>query len=77
MVPLSEVNPGALVKVVEVSAGKGLKLRLEQLGLFPGSLIEVVTNNHGHVLIKVRGAIISLSKGIASKIFVERSGAHT
>ncbi|MEM1623147.1 MAG: FeoA family protein [Sulfolobales archaeon] len=77
MVPLSEAKPGALVRVVEVSAGRGLKLRLEQLGLFPGSLIEVVTNNHGHVLIKARGAIISLSRGVASKVFVERSSTNT
>ncbi|MEM2007160.1 MAG: FeoA family protein [Sulfolobales archaeon] len=77
MVPLSEVNPGALVKVIEVSAGKGLKHRLEQLGLFPGSFIEVVTNNHGHVLVRARGAIISLSRGIASKILVEKPAIDT
>lgn len=72
MVPLSEINPGTRVRVIEVSAGKGLKFRLEQLGLFPGSLIEVLTNDRGHVLVRARGAIISLSKGIASRIFVER-----
>lgn len=72
MVPLSEIGSGTQVKVVEVLAGRGLKSRLEQLGLFPGSLVEVLTNNRGHVLIRAQGAIVSLSRGIASKIFVER-----
>lgn len=73
MTPLSNAIAGDVVKVVEIHAGKGLKLRLEQLGLFPGSLVEVLSNNKGHVLIKAQGAIISLSKGIASKIFIDKA----
>jgi len=72
MAALSEVGPGESVEVVEVAAGRGLKARLEQLGIFPGSLVEVLVNNGGHVLIRARGAVISLSRGIASKIFVRR-----
>ncbi len=73
MTPLSDTATGDVVKVVEIHAGRGLKLRLEQLGLFPGSLIEVLSNNKGHVLIKAQGAVISLSRGIASKIFIVKT----
>ncbi|MCX8184687.1 MAG: FeoA family protein [Sulfolobales archaeon] len=72
MVPLSEVNSGMQVRVVKISVGSLLKSRLEQLGLFPGSLVEVLTNNKGHVLVKAYGSLISLSKGIASNILVEK-----
>jgi|YelNatPaOPRAMG01_1025707.scaffolds.fasta_scaffold98561_1 ferrous iron transport protein A len=72
MMSLSDTAAGDVVKVVEIDAGRGLKLRLEQLGLFPGSLIEVLSNNRGHVLIKAQGAVISLSKGIASKVLVDK-----
>jgi len=72
MTVLSEVGAGESVEVVEVATGRGLRARLEQLGVFPGSLVEVLVNNGGHVLIRARGAIVSLSRGIASKIFVKR-----
>ena len=72
MAVLSEVSAGESVEVVEVATGRGLRARLEQLGIFPGSLVEVLVNNGGHVLIRARGAVISLSRGIASKIFVRR-----
>lgn len=74
MVPLSEVGPGAQVRVVELWTGSGLRSRLAQLGLFPGSSLEVLTNDRGHVVIRVRSAIVSLSKGIASKVLVEEEG---
>lgn len=72
MEPLSDVEPGAEVRVIEIQTGRGLRLRLEQLGLFPGARVEVLTNSNGHILVRAMGVLISLSKGIASKILVER-----
>jgi Fe2+ transport system protein FeoA len=69
---LSEVGVGESVEVVEVATGRGLRARLEQLGIFPGSIVEVLVNNGGHVLVRARGAVVSLSRGIASKVFVRR-----
>ncbi len=74
MVPLSEVGPGAQVRVVELWTGRGLRYRLEQLGLFPGSSAEVLVNDRGHVVVRVRSALVSLSRGVASKILVEEAG---
>jgi Fe2+ transport system protein FeoA len=69
---LSEVGVGESVEVIEVATGRGLRARLEQLGIFPGSIVEVLVNNGGHVLVRARGAVVSLSRGIASKVFVRR-----
>jgi Fe2+ transport system protein FeoA len=69
---LSEVGAGESVEVIEVATGRGLRARLEQLGIFPGSIVEVLVNNGGHVLVRARGAVVSLSRGIASKVFVRR-----
>ncbi|MCS7099851.1 MAG: FeoA family protein [Sulfolobales archaeon] len=71
MVPLSEVSSGTQVRVVKIEASNSLKSRLEQLGLFPGSLAEVLANSNGHVLVRVYGSIVSLSRGVASNILVE------
>lgn len=43
------------------------------MGIFPGSQIEVLSNSRGHVLVRVRGAAIALSRGVASKILVKRT----
>ena len=69
---LSEVGAGESVEVIEVATGRGLRARLEQLGIFPGSIVEVLVNSGGHVLVRARGAVVSLSRGIASKVFVRR-----
>ncbi len=67
------MRSGAHVRIAELWTGRGLKRRLAQLGLFPGSPVEVLANNRGHVVVKVRSAVISLSRGVASKILVEET----
>jgi Fe2+ transport system protein FeoA len=70
--PLSMASPGEEVKVVSVSAGRGLSQRLADMGLTPGTLLTII-NNHGAgpVLINLRGTRLALGFGIAQKITVE------
>jgi len=70
-VPLSRVRPGTRVRILSLSGGRGLVMRLYQMGLVPGEVIEVVMNNAGPVVVLVRGVSIALGKGMASKILVE------
>jgi ferrous iron transport protein A len=46
--------------------------RLQEMGLLPGKIIEVVRNtNTGPVEINVMGSKLAIGRGIASKILVE------
>lgn len=67
---LSMMPPGSRAVVVDIAAGPGLRSRLMQMGLVPGTLVEVVRNGPGPVLVRVRGVVVALGRGIADKIVV-------
>ncbi|RLE64664.1 MAG: ferrous iron transport protein A [Thermoprotei archaeon] len=70
-ITLEAVPPGRKARIIGLDAGPGLATRLMQMGLTPGIEVEVVSGNRGPILVKVRGVMIALSRGMARKIFVE------
>ena len=69
---LAGMPPGTRAHVASLYGGRELQRRLMEMGLVPGSLVEVVSNNNrGPVIIRVRGVIIALGRGMASRIIVE------
>lgn len=69
-IPLANAIPGHKYKILSINAGLGLKTRLLQMGLVPGSEVTVLENNWGRILVEVRGSVIALSRGMAKKIIV-------
>lgn len=69
MMTLRDAPPGAKVKVVGIHDGRRVIMRLMQMGIYPGTIIEVI-DNKGSIMIRVRGSIVALGKGLASKILV-------
>lgn len=63
--------PGSRARVVSINSGYGLKVRLLQMGLTPGAVVEIVDNTRGPVVIMVRDVVIALGRGTASRIIVE------
>jgi len=53
--------------------GWGLKKRLEDMGLTPGTKITVVKSApfHGPLEVQVRGSRLAIGRGMAERIFVE------
>jgi len=70
-VPLASAPPGCKCKVVNIAGGLGITKRLYEMGLTPGSIIEVESSGGGPVVVKVRGVSIVIGRGMASKIIVE------
>ncbi len=70
VVDLASTPPNSRVVVVDICAGHGLKMRLLQIGLIPGTEVEVLENRGGMVMIRFRGTVLTLSRGIAKKIIV-------
>jgi len=59
--------------VVNVAGGRGVRQRLAQLGIYPGSIITVYNlgNWRGPLLVEVAGSRIALGRGMARKIEVQ------
>ena len=68
---LIDVPSGSRARIVDVSGGLGLRGRLLQMGLVPGTPIEVIDTNRGPVIVRVRGVSMAIGRGIAHRIFVE------
>ena len=70
-IPLSMVEPGREVTIVEIRAGKGLQQRLLSMGLIPGERVKVLNNwGRGPFLLQVKGTRVALGYGVAHKILV-------
>jgi DtxR family Mn-dependent transcriptional regulator len=72
--PLSEVRPGAQVTVREVSDADEERLRyLAELGLFPGTALEVLESEpfDGPIRIRIAGEERSLGRNLAEIVRVE------
>jgi len=56
----------------------GLKRRLEDLGLTPGTKITVIKSApfHGPLEVYVRGSRLAIGKGMAERVFVETQRAQ-
>jgi len=53
--------------------GMGLARRLQEMGLIPGSVIEVIRNMPtGPIEISVMGTHLAIGRNIASRIYVEK-----
>jgi ferrous iron transport protein A len=74
---LSEIHPGQVVQVVGISGQSSFRRRLLELGLVPGTRIELlrVAPLGDPVELLVRGASLSIRKAEASVIEVATLGA--
>ncbi|MBO3801858.1 MAG: FeoA domain-containing protein [Candidatus Brockarchaeota archaeon] len=71
MTRLSLVEGGKVVRIVSIEAGIGLARRLMEMGMFIGSIVTVVEQSYGHIVVDVKGARFALGRGMANKIVVE------
>lgn len=74
MTPLIHIENGTWVRIADFRGGRGMEIRLTQLGFLPGNKIRVIRSApfHGPLLIEVEGREIVLGRGIARHILVER-----
>ncbi|MEB3765284.1 MAG: ferrous iron transport protein A [Desulfurococcales archaeon] len=74
-ISLERVPSGSKVKIVAILAGYGASSRAYQMGLAPGTIVEVVENNLLYpwtpIIVNVHGLQVAIGRGLASKIFVE------
>ena len=69
--PLTMVNPGQEVTLVDIYGGRGIRSRLYSMGLIPGVKLTVVENSGGPIMIAINDTRLALGFGMANKIMVE------
>ncbi len=71
-VPLDELPPGVRARIVGFTGGCwGAIRRLMEMGVTPGAIVEVVASWGGPILVRVRGVVIAVGRGVARRILVE------
>gem|GEM_PF-291006 len=70
--PLCALNPGDIVKVVRTAGGRGVESKLAAMGIHPGAEVRAISNLGGPMIIEVKGSRLSIGRGLASKIMVEK-----
>lgn len=72
MIPLVLAREGEKLKISRVSGGKGLIRRMTDLGLRPGTEVEIISaSGNGFLVISIDGQRLGVGLGMAKKIFVE------
>jgi len=67
-IPLDSARPGERVRVAGYLGGRRSRARLSDLGLTPGTELEILTSNGGPVMIACRGSRIAVGRQMASKL---------
>ncbi len=71
MITLADLPPGARARVLYIAGGFGARRRLMEMGFTPGSIVEVISNFPGPILVMVRGTRVAIGRGVARKIIVQ------
>ncbi len=68
---LARVSEGSKIVIKDLNVSRDLRLKLIQLGLYPGAEVEVLEKHCESITIKVKSLILTLNRDIASRIIVE------
>jgi ferrous iron transport protein A len=70
--PLSMVNEGQDVVLREIRGGMGIRRRLTDMGLHPGSNLKIISNSGGGpFVIGIGDTRLMIGRGMAHKIMVD------
>jgi len=72
-VPIVNLREGEKGVIVSIVGGLGVRQRLSDMGLTPGTEVTVIRfAPFGPIELSVRGSNLAIGRGIATKIFVEK-----
>jgi Fur family ferric uptake transcriptional regulator len=78
VVPLSSVLPGEEVVIARLAGGRRVQQRLADMGLTPGTTIEVIkASGPGPIIVAFRGSRLALGHGLSQKVLVSVNDSPT
>lgn len=74
-VPLSAVPNQHQAQVVDVTGGMAVKRRLREMGIMPGTVLEIISNQFaGPFILRVKGARLAIGHNITHKVLARDLG---
>lgn len=71
MMSLASAKPNIELTIAEIAGGYGMRRKLADMGLVPGTKIKVLSRNMlGPIILAVRNYRLAIGRGVASKIMV-------
>lgn len=71
--PLALLAAGTEATITEIRGGRGMRVRLSGMGLYPETRVTIRSANQGSVIVAVGDARYALSRGMAAKILVRET----
>ena len=72
--PLAMAGTGRVFEVTVINGGSGMKRKLSDMGLVPGTPLRVISGCYpGPLLIEIKGSRLGLGYGIAHKVMVKET----
>ena len=72
---LAKARRGYEYKVVRISGGVAVQVRLASLGILPGQCLRVMQPSFfGPVMIAIKGSKLALGQGVSQKVLVRQDG---
>ncbi len=71
MFPLAMGKVGEEVMVFRVSGDEATRQHLADLGFVPGTLVSIVSQNNGDVIVNLKESHLAITKKLAEKIMVQ------
>ena len=68
--PLTVAPMGNKLEIKRVSGKDETRLFLERLGFVPGSVVEVITEASGNLIVNIKDSRVAIGKDLAAKILV-------
>jgi len=62
---------GEEFEVKAIEGGRSVILRLQEMGIYPGVKLRIISSSNGPIIIALGNTRIALGRGIASKIVVK------
>ena len=67
---LNTISSGETAFVIAVDAGEKARVRLESMGIIPGTEVSVLTNENGPLIVSVGEGRVMVERGVAEKVLV-------
>ena len=70
MIPLSVLGAGNEGVIKRIAGKPEVKKHLENLGFLPGDTVNIISEQNGNIIVKVKESRIAINKEMAMKIYV-------